>query len=214
VVRPAVTDPPEVAERLWSGFGGETGWDVGANCGQSIEVMRQLFRRVVSFEPCPESFSYARAAFPDAEMYQVAVSDHVGMTELAFIEGEQADTGQLVTPGTSGMEWDPGDWNGPGVAAQQVPCTMLDSWALDLGAPDFVKVDTEGHELMVLLGGMGLLGTGAVSWLVEFHSPLLHGQCEQLLENAGYTVETVRHPHYLPGSRMWSQHGWLKAFAQ
>jgi FkbM family methyltransferase len=211
VVRPAVTDPPEVSEYLWSGFSGGTGWDVGANCGQSISAMRARFSRVVSFEPCQESFDYTRARFPDAELHLTAVSDHVGETELALIDGEQADTGQLVTPGTGGMEWDPGSWDG--VALRRVPCTMLDALAIELGEPDFVKVDTEGHELMVLLGGAGLLGTGWVSWLIEFHSDLLRDRCLELLDGAGYAVETIRHPHYPAGGRMWRQHGWLKAFA-
>jgi FkbM family methyltransferase len=210
-VRPAAIDPPEIHERLWAGFGGETGWDVGANCGQSIPVMSRLFRQVVSFEPCQESFDYARHHYPDAEIHQVAVSDHVGETELVLIDGEQAETGQLVTPGTSGMEWDPGNWTGSSVRTRRVPCEMLDSLALKLGEPDFVKVDTEGHELMVLLGGLGLLGSGRVSWLIEFHAGVLRDKCLELLKLNKYDVETVRHPHYAPGSPMYFQHGWLRA---
>jgi FkbM family methyltransferase len=214
VVRPAVTDPPEVAEHLWSGFSGNIGWDVGANCGQSVPAMRQVFRRVVSFEPCQESFDYAKLAYPEAEMYRIAVSSHVGETDLALIEGEQADTGQLVTPGTSGMEWDPGDWDSPGVVTRRVPCKTLDSLALALGDPDFVKVDTEGHELYVLMGALGLLADGEASWLVEFHSESLYERCRELLKLNGYDAETVRHPHYAPGSPMYRQHGWLKAFGR
>jgi FkbM family methyltransferase len=214
VVRPAVPDPPEVSERLWAGFSGDVGWDVGANCGQSVPVMRQLFRRVISFEPYQESFDYAKSQLPDAELYRIAVSDHVGQTELALLNGVQADTGQLVTPGTSGMEWDPGDWSGGNVTIRQVPCRTLDALALSLGEPDFVKVDTEGHELRVLLGGAGLLDGGKTSWLVEFHSPSLHDLCEQLLSETGHQVETVRHPHYAPGSPMWHQHGWLRAWPE
>jgi FkbM family methyltransferase len=209
-VHPAVTDPPEVQEALWQGVSGDVGWDVGANCGQSIEVMRGLFRRVVSFEPSLDSFDYAVRANPGAEIHRLAVSDHDGVVDLALIDGEQADTGQLVTPGVRGMEWDPGDWGG--VAVVQVPCLMLDTLTAELGAPEFVKIDTEGHELQVLLGGVGLLGSGRVSWLVEFHSADLHDRCTQALAGSGHQVETIRHPHYPAGSAMWHQHGWVRAW--
>jgi FkbM family methyltransferase len=211
VVRPAVPDPPELSGPLWEGFSGSVGWDVGANCGQSVPVMRERFGRVVSFEPCQASFDYARAAYPDAEMYRVALSDHEGTVELALLGGEQEETGQLVTPGTRGMEWDPGSWDPGRVSFLTVPCRTIDSQVRALGAPDFVKVDTEGHEFHVLLGGLGLLKLRKASWLVEFHSPGLRAACTDLLDLAGLAVQTVRHPHYAPDSPMWHQHGWLRA---
>jgi FkbM family methyltransferase len=211
MVRPAATDPPEVSARLWAGFKGGTGWDVGANCGQSVPEMRARFSRVVSFEPCQESFDHAKSVFPDAEMYRVAVTDHDGDVDLALIEGEQADTGQLVSPGTHGMEWDPGDWESSRVQVRTVPGRTLDTLAEALGQPDFVKVDTEGHELRVLQGARQVLAAGKTSWLVEFHTPGLMDACAALLQAAGCTVEVVRHPHYVPYTDMWFQHGWLRA---
>lgn len=213
MVRPAAIDPPEVSAQLWADFKGGTGWDVGANCGQSVSGMRALFDRVVSFEPCQESFDQAKLTYPDAEMYRVAVSDRDGVVDLALIEGEQAETGQLVSPGTHGMEWDPGSWEGTGYEVRTVPCKTLDSLAAALGRPDFVKVDTEGHEHRVLRGATELLAAGTVSWLIEFHAPELYTACRERLEAAGYTVETVRHPHYPAHSQMWHQHGWLRALA-
>jgi FkbM family methyltransferase len=210
-VRPAPDDPPEIVGYLWDGFSGQAGWDVGGNCGQSVPKMRGRFARVISFEPCRESFDYACREFPESEIYQVALSDLDGEVELAEVDGLHADTGMLVSPGAHGMEWDEGRLASPEVRVRKVPCRTADSLALELGAPDFVKVDTEGHEFRILNGAHGLLDAGKTSWLVEFHSPALHGQCTDLLAGYGYLVETVRHPHYAPGSADWLMHGWLRA---
>ncbi len=51
---PAPTDPPEVEDYLWEGWSGHIGWDVGANCGQSIPKMVRLFKTIVAFEPASE----------------------------------------------------------------------------------------------------------------------------------------------------------------
>jgi hypothetical protein len=63
----------------------------------------------------------------------------------------------------------------------------------------------------VLRGAQRLLKAGKTSWLIEFHSKPLYDGCVKLLEEAGCSVETVRHPHYAPGSEFWDQHGWIKA---
>lgn len=210
-VRPSVPDPPELSEWLWDGFGGEYGWDVGANCGQTIVTMRRLFGRFTSFEPCADSFAVAREMFGSADIRQLAVSDHDGELELAFPAKEQKETGQLVTIGIKGMEWEPEDWDA--VEKVIVPCRTADSLAAELGAPDFMKIDTEGHEDRVLSGASGLLVAGKTDLLVEFHSPENRMRCVTALQEARYRGQTIRHPHYKIGSPLWHQHGWLRAFA-
>lgn len=212
MVRPAAIDPPAIFPRLWEGFSGSLGFDVGTNCGQSLHIMSERFGTVVGFEPCAESHEVASRAYPRIEILHAAVSDHDGEVTLALIEGEQADTGQLVSPGTHGMEWDPGDWEDGRVTRVQVPCWTLDTLATTLGDPDFVKVDTEGHEARVLEGAPKLLAARRTSWLVEFHNPDLYAWCKGRLEAADCEVETVRHPSYPPHSQMWHQHGWIRAW--
>jgi FkbM family methyltransferase len=215
MVRHSAPDPAEVTSALWKGFGGTTGWDVGANCGQTILEMAFAFQRVDAFEPCQDSFSDALRLVSrhglNASVSRLALSDHDGEVTLAFPGQEQRETGQLVTPGTAGMEWEPADWS----SAEQVivPCVRADTLAAERGMPDFVKVDTEGHELHVLKGATWILSERKTDWLIEFHTPGNHDECERLLREAGYHVETVRHPHYQPDSQMWRQHGWIRAFA-
>jgi FkbM family methyltransferase len=209
MVRPAVVDPPELESRLWDGFSGAYGWDVGANCGQTIPIMCTRFDRFTSFEPCADSFEYVHQLFGFADIRQLAVSDHDGELDLAFPAREQRETGQLVTIGTKGMEWEPEDWDA--VEKVTVPCRTADSLAAELGVPDFVKVDTEGHELSVLHGATALLNARETSWLIEFHSPGNQLECGSLLAVSGHYVQVIRHPYYPEDSHMWHQHGWLRA---
>jgi FkbM family methyltransferase len=215
MVHPSVPDPPELDERLWHGFGGTEGWDVGGNCGQTVLVMVWSFAHVTSFEPSPDSFAYAREQISRhgivSTLLNIALSDHDGEVTLAYPAREQRETGQLVTVGTKGMEWEPADWD----AAEKVTvlCRTADSVAVERGWPDFMKVDTEGHELLVLQGAAEIIKRGLTDMLVEFHSPGNHDSCLGLLREAGYRTEIVRHPHYVQESPMWHQHGWIRAFA-
>ena len=210
-----MTDPVEVHATLWDGFQGyELGYDVGANCGQSIAGMLGICKHVVSAEPSPDSYAVLEAEWgthPSVSLYRVAVSGHDGEVVLAQPGGRPLRTGQLVTPGTAGMEWSPADWST--VPSGAYPARTIDSLAAETGAPDFVKIDTEGHEVQVLAGAAGVLAAGGTDWLIEFHSPGAHEECLRVLREAGCAVETVRHPHYPVGSPMWSQHAWIKATA-
>jgi FkbM family methyltransferase len=207
-MRQAQDDPPEIQDRLWAGLGGEVGWDIGANCGQSVPRMRMAARRVLCFEPAVESYAVLERAWRGNDglsFRNIAVSDHDGEVELGVLS-EQIETGQLVTPG---LEWKPGD--AERTERRLVPCRTADSLAREYGKPDFIKVDTEGHELKVLQGAFRLLARGT-DWLIEFHSPVLFTECQKVFLYAGYTPYVIRHPHYPPGSDLWHTHGWLKAF--
>ncbi len=216
---------------LWDGFGGGWGgtpaghgWDVGANCGQSVPVMSRLFQWVTCFEPYPGSCDYLREVvsgnispafgqeLTQVAVRQLALTDHDGELTLALPDGEQAETGQLVTPGTPGMEWSVRDWSG--VPRVTVPCRSADSLAAELGVPDFIKVDTEGHEAKVLDGAKAILQRRQTDWLIEFHSEANSLWCQGELADHGYRVEVQRHPHYRERSKLWKGHGWLRAFAK
>jgi len=219
MVRPAALDPPEVQQQLWSGFPKvANGWDVGANCGQSLPHMVEFCQRISCFEPDPSSAQYLRDHFDGrpgwlVKTFEFAVSDRNGEVPLAWATQEQHETGQLCTPGTQGMEWSPADWS----SVEVVSCRSVTADTLVAGGgaiPGFVKVDTEGHEIHVLTGAMGILSLGTVSWLIEFHSPENLSHCLGRLKGAGYDPEVIRHPHYPEGSPMWHQHGWVKAIAR
>lgn len=207
-MRPAVTDPPEIEARLWHDFTGNIGWDVGANCGQSLAEMQTRFEQVVAFEPASECWPYLRQ-YPEVKIMPVALSDVDDEIDLVEIP-DKINTGQLVTAGTVGMEWDPGQ---PDAVVRRVPSFTIDALSELMDRPDFLKIDVEGHELRVLYGARKLLAIVRPSLLVEFHAPNLHRSALDMLDSFGYSTETVRHPHYYPGTPLWFGHGWIRAWA-
>lgn len=211
-MKPAVSDPPEVEQQLWQGFHGDVGWDIGANCGQSIPIMLNRFQTVLAFEPAVECFPYLTLTthtYADASFFPIALSNIDATTDLVALPSK-IDTGQLVSTDAAGMEYDP---KGPDAVVRSVDCrkvdTLVDSG--DFSVPDFLKIDVEGHEFKVLAGAIKTLAITRPDILLEFHSAKLHTQCAGLLEGLGYTVETVRHPHYPAYSDLWHAHGWIRA---
>lgn len=110
--------------------------DVGGHCGIWAREMGKLFGHVHSFEPVKDH----RDCY---ELNQPAKN----YTLYPFALGEKPSRmGTFTSKGSSGDTWlVPGD---------EVEVRTLDSFNLD---PDFLKIDTEGHELFVLKGGIETL---------------------------------------------------------
>jgi FkbM family methyltransferase len=206
----APTDPVEAASAIWAGLPrGGAGWDIGANKGQSIAQMYALCDTVTAFEPAAEALNALDAAWSPKpawlEVWALAVSAHDGILTTAVREKSIAAGELTAVTVDSGLPW--GDQTG----TRDVLCRSVDSLADELGVPALIKVDTEGHEGQVLDGAQRVLARGRTAWVIEFHSAALHAQCTNRLAAAAYAVETIRHPHYPPGSALWHQHGWIRA---
>ncbi len=216
--RGAPEDPVEVEERLWEGADGDVGWDVGSNMGQSVgRMLARGFTEILAFEPALESYEVLLKDYgsnPAVRTFGMAISDHTGKLVVAE-RSAPIMTGQLTAtdmPYRGEGQGSPGMANwGPDIGTRTVQCETLDVIAAQYGIPDFIKVDTEGHEGQVLAGAEAVLADGSAGWLIEFHDDWLHDQCVAALQAAGYDPVTVRHPHYPEGSWMWSRHGWIKA---
>jgi FkbM family methyltransferase len=218
----APRDPIEIEEKQWRDFAGGVGWDIGANMGQSVEKMLSdpKVRKVIAFEPAEESYEVLAGKYRDNPVVVLrheAVANHDGVLTLS-VRQAPIMTGQLVAAGMPYGNELPAEhvmarW-GPELATRSLPCITVDTLVEELGPPDFAKVDTEGHELQVLTGGLHLLQRCQTRWLIEFHREDLYHGCANLFEIFGYNVETLRHPHYRRNSHMWYNHGWIRAFPQ
>jgi precorrin-6B methylase 2 len=78
-------------------------------------------------------------------------------------------------------------------------------------APDFIKMDIDGPEHKVLLGGTRVLRECRPRLVVEVHSPELETNCKDLLENAGYLVRIIKNYRFFTEYRPLELNRWLSA---
>jgi FkbM family methyltransferase len=154
--------------------------DVGANRGQSALRFRRAYPDARLYCIEPEEGAYAAltstvAGWTSVSTFKLALSSRPGNATIAG-----RDTMARVTLG-----------EGP------VAVETLDRWSGSVGLDriDFLKIDTEGHDLDVLRGGVKRLASGAVG-IVEveagmnpdnaFHAP--SREFFELLEPMGYRL--------------------------
>lgn len=122
--------------------------DVGANVG---EVLRDIVRiapqgRHVAYEPLPDLAERLARDLPQVDIHNAALSDHEGEATFYRVKRHSARS-SLSTLDHSGDE----------LETFTVALEMLDSSLPDGLAPAFVKIDVEGAEEQVLLGGLQTL---------------------------------------------------------
>lgn len=138
--------------------------DVGGHCGLWAMTLAKLFGHVHSFEPVPEHRAcYEKNVKGNYTLHPYALGSEPGFASIRTTQGSSGDS--WITKGSD------------------VEVRTLDSFNL---VPDLIKLDTEGHELFVLMGGeetlkhrpviiveqkpghakrFGLKDTEAVDWL-------------------------------------------------
>lgn len=139
--------------------------DVGANVGcwsKSMLGAASLANRIDSidlhaFEPSAYTFALLSAALEgrrSVQLNNLAVSDRIGRAALHVV-AQGAGRNSLH------MQSNPG----PAVITEEITTTTLDSYAAgaSLDHIDFIKVDTEGHDLAVLRGANALLRDQRIS---------------------------------------------------
>jgi len=116
--------------------------DVGCHIGSFLSLIFKFAPngRHTAFEPVECKISWLNRTFPEATIVHAAASDRQGSS--AFSEDKDR-------PGYSRLAE-----NGDGYA---VPTITLDDYLLNLPRVDFIKIDTEGHELQVLIGAQSVI---------------------------------------------------------
>jgi FkbM family methyltransferase len=162
-------------------------FDVGANAGQSAKKYLSNFPEalIYSFEPVADTFAGLVATFsrqPRVKPFRLALGSTDGQTRMA------------TDAGPSDMFRVRGDGN------ETVEMQTLDGFCHDhnIGHIDFLKIDTEGHDLEVLKGATRLLQSARVSAIQveagmnpgnDWHVPM--EALKGFLESMGYYLFAI-----------------------
>lgn len=166
------TQTPDYEPRLF--------FDVGANIGQTIDEIREHFpeTRIFAFEPVPASFRILADKHGSDET----------ITLSNFALGRRDDTQTMVTRGTDKKNAIvKGDV--PNVPTSDVAVRTGDGVCAELGVDhiDFLKIDTEGHDIEVLLGFIHMLTNLKIDFVqVEASANLTNKHHRSLEEFMGF----------------------------
>jgi FkbM family methyltransferase len=139
---------------------GDLIFDIGANHGSKTGIFLRLGARVVAVEPdeinksiLEEKFLRYRFRPKQLEIVQKAVSDTNGM-ETMWIDTPGSALNTFSRKWAEALRADNTRFGHTLHFAQRqtVPTTTLEDLFLTYGRPFFIKIDVEGHELMVLRG--------------------------------------------------------------
>jgi FkbM family methyltransferase len=167
--------------------------DIGANIGYfALLLARQVGPegKVIAFEPFPEVFgvlkeNIALNGYPNVQCVGKAVADFTGPVTLSQTGDEPLSTVQSIVSGVCGR----------GIT---VPATTLDDFfSGSADRVDFVKIDVEGAEGLVLDGMQAVLRRHRPVMIVELHGFDATGERHpglQKMKDAGYSVSFVGRP--------------------
>ncbi len=159
-------------------------FDIGANVGFYTLLASVLVGpqgRVFAFEPVPSNLFYLRKhlrinAITNVEVIEAAVSECGGTA--SFEEGPTSRRGHISSQGKL-----------------QVKTVSLDELILrgETPVPDYIKMDVEGGEMLVLWGAKSMLANRRPTLFLTTHGPSLHQQSCQFLDSLGYQLEEIVH---------------------
>lgn len=132
---------------------GDLCFDVGANVGDRVAVMRSVGARVVAVEPQPACARTIRGRFAaDAEVTVVesglAAADGVRVLQQAEESTLASMSEEWIDSVSASGRFADQSWE-EGV---EVEVTTLEALIAEHGRPRFCKIDVEGYESEVLLG--------------------------------------------------------------
>ncbi len=157
-------------------------FDVGANVGFYTLLASVLVGdtgRVFAFEPVSRNLLYLKEHLrlnrvTNVTIIEVAVSDRCGVA--SFVEGPMTATGHLS-----------------GEGQLRVQTASLDELVSGgcIPVPDFIKIDVEGAEMLVLSGAKSVLETARPAIFLATHGDEVHRLCCGLLRSSGYVLGTI-----------------------
>lgn len=192
------TKEPETLEWIESIPQGSVLWDVGANVGlYSCFAAKARHCRVIAFEP-----SVFNLELLARNIFLNRLTDEIVIVSLPLFEHLLESTLRLTTTSWGGALSAFGVTHGfDGCEIDKVfefrtlGMPMDDAVSrLGLPPPDYVKLDVDGIEHMILRGGREVLaGVRGVSVEINDGFEMQAAECRRLLEQAGLRLVSKRH---------------------
>lgn len=179
--------------------GGDVAIDVGANRGVWSLFLADRFATVYAVEPTPVLQVGLRFLHPRIHVLPVGAwsrAERRTFTQFAHEANTSAADG-----------WE-GIMAGPPVGSFEAECMPIDEMEIT-GRVDFMKIDTEAAEAMVLAGAEQTILHDRPTMIVEVHTAASGRIIWGPLGEWGYRVTFVRHPYYQESSEWWDEHYWL-----
>ena len=176
-------------------------WDVGAHIGFHTLGFASLVGpsgHVVGFEPNSSNrerleWNLERNADLAAriEILPCALSDRNGDSSLVISRDIESGASSMSFLDGTTPSVDPGiarEWNKVVVPVRTADALVRDGTA---AAPDIIKIDVEGAELLVLQGATEIVRTLWPTVIVEAHSANLAVETQRWLHEQGYAVHVL-----------------------
>jgi FkbM family methyltransferase len=183
-------------------------FDVGANVGQTIDVLRQLF-----LHPTIHAFEPGKAAF-DGLLRTHSKLPHIHLNNLGlaskperrtFFENARTDMSSFLPLGPDG-------W-GQISNQREIEVSSIDRYCLQHEIPfiDLLKSDTQGFDLEVIKGAQGLLDARKIRliYLELIFQKLYQGipridEIYRFISDQGFELVSFYKFHYLNGRAGWT----------
>lgn len=193
-------------------------WDVGANIGlYSVYAAKQCKAKVYAFEPSVFNLELlARNIYLNNLVERVCIisnplSEKNGVNNLKMTSMEWGEAGS-----TFGENYGYDGKNLENIFEYKIIGLSMDdvlTWLL-IPQPDFIKIDVDGIEPLILKGGLKVLKK-VKELLIEVNDDFLEQaiQCEKILIRAGFVLKEKKHSemiHQSPGFNNTYNQIWIK----
>jgi FkbM family methyltransferase len=151
---------------------GNVVFDVGAHAGYYTLLSSVLVGpegKVIAFEPNPDNYHHLD------KHVKINRAENVALIECAVGDENGSGTGHLSNEGSF-----------------KVQTVRLDDIVMEKGvSPDFIKIDTEGAEMLVLTGAKLMITDKKPVIFLSTHGEEVHRKCCSFLHDMDYRLEPI-----------------------
>lgn len=157
-------------------------YDIGANVGFYTLLASHIIGekgKTIAFEPFHRNLCYLKKHLQlnkcnNVAVIEAAVNEQGGVA--FFEEGTSSSTGRISEKGS--------------IKIETVKIDTLVSQG-KIPPPDFIKIDVEGSELLVLRGAKSMLTHYYPTIFLATHGTNVHKECCDFLESIGYKLQSI-----------------------